>query len=337
MIEVPDSAFAPLTDRSKPLHCFDHEEYQYRVKVQAFSSTPPEITIQGISFERDQLAYRRAYENGAEHCFRRSGGLRVPAEGGPSDEDMERARRRAKTRVRKLVKELVPNHFTTFTIRESGPVYYTAEDWKLIWGHFVRYLRLAGVDFQYVSVLERHPTNPDHLHMHVAWRGEGFVNYNMLRRFWHMAIGKRAGVVVKKVLRGPDSLGNVQDRQIKASAGSYRHTEKIAKYIGKYITKDLISEFNKKRYWQSAGISIEEAQVYWLSALSMPEALREGCRCLASGLRSLEGRCRGFSTQVIALLGWRWIEVIGATFLEGFCPVSRRVALVVEHLCGPNQ
>ena len=82
MIEVPDSAFAPLTDRSKPLHCFDHEEYQYRVKVQAFSSTPPEITIQGISFERDQLAYRRAYENGAEHCFRRSGGLRVPAEGG---------------------------------------------------------------------------------------------------------------------------------------------------------------------------------------------------------------------------------------------------------------
>ena len=82
--------------------------------------------------------------------------------------------------------------------------------------------------------------------MHVAWRGEGFVNYNMLRRFWHMAIGKRAGVVVKKVLRGPDSLGNVQDRQIKASAGSYRHTEKIAKYIGKYITKDLISEFNKK-------------------------------------------------------------------------------------------
>ena len=37
MIEVPDSAFAPLTDRSKPLHCFDHEEYQYRVKVQAFS------------------------------------------------------------------------------------------------------------------------------------------------------------------------------------------------------------------------------------------------------------------------------------------------------------
>ena len=168
----------------------------------------------------------------------------VPAEGGPSDEDMERARRRAKTRVRKLVKELVPNHFTTFTIQSLGRS-ITRQRIEAHLGALCALFASGRRDFQYVSVLERHPTNPDHLHMHVAWRGEGFVNYNMLRRFWHMAIGKRAGVVVKKVLRGPDSLGNVQDRQIKASAGSYRHTEKIAKYIGKYITKDLISEFNK--------------------------------------------------------------------------------------------
>lgn len=276
MNEAPDSAFAPPVDRSRPMYCFDHEQYQYRIKVQAFSSNPPEITVQGFDFERDRRAYDAAYRDGRDHCFRRPGGVRSVREGGPSDEDLERARRRAKTRVRKLVKELVPNHFSTFTIRESGPVYYTAEDWKVIWGYFVRYLRQASIDFQYVSVLERHPTNPDHLHMHVAWRGKGFVNYNLLRRFWHMSIGKHAGVVVKKVLRGAESLGNVQDRQIKASAGTYRHTEKIAKYIGKYITKDLISEFNKKRYWQSSGISVSEAQVYWLSALSMPDALREG-------------------------------------------------------------
>lgn len=145
-----------------------------------------------------------------------------------------------------------------------------------MWGYFVRFLRLADIDFQYVAVLERHPSNPEHLHMHVAWRGKGFVNYNMLRRFWHMAIGKHRGFKVTRVLRGDDSPGNVQDRQVKASAGSYRHTEKIAKYIGKYITKDLISDFNKKRYWQSTGISVAETQVFWLSALSMPDALREG-------------------------------------------------------------
>lgn len=261
-------------DRSKPLHCFFHEEEQYRVKVQRFSSVPPEITIQRIAFDRDVKAYQRAYENGAASCFRRGGGARM-APAVQDEEDLERARRRAKTRVRKLVKELVPNHFSTFSTREKAP-YMTAEDWKAMWGHFVRYLRLAGVDFQYVAVLERHPSNPEHLHMHVAWRGDGFVNYNMLRRFWHMAIGRHRGFKVSRVLRGDDSPGNVQDRQIKASAGSYRYTEKVARYIGKYITKDLISEFNKKRYWQSAGISIAEAQVFWLSALSMPEALREG-------------------------------------------------------------
>ena len=95
MIEVPDSAFAPLTDRSKPLHCFDHEEYQYRVKVQAFSSTPPEITIQGISLRGISLPIVVPMKTVLNTVL---GVLVVcvPAEGGPSDEDMERARRRAK-------------------------------------------------------------------------------------------------------------------------------------------------------------------------------------------------------------------------------------------------
>ena len=109
---------------------------------------------------------------------------------------MERARRRAKTRVRKLVKELVPNHFTTFTIRESGPVYYG----RGLEAHLGALCALfaSGRSGLSVRVSPRASSHPDHLHMHVAWRGEGFVNYNMLRRFWHMAIGKRAGVVVKK-------------------------------------------------------------------------------------------------------------------------------------------
>lgn len=276
MIEPPDTVFAPAVDRSKPLHCFAYEAEQYRVKLQPFSSLPPEITVQRISFDRDVRAYMNAYDNGHSSCFPLRGGARKKVEASQSEEDLERARRRAKTRVRKLVKELVPNHFSTFSTRESGPEYFTAEDWKTIWGYFVRYLRQVGIDFQYVAVLERHPSNPLHLHMHVAWRGEGFVNYNMLRRFWHMAIGRHRGIAVKRVLRGVDSPGNVQDRQIKAAAGSYRHTEKVAKYIGKYITKDLISEFNKKRYWQSTGINVEEARVFWLSALSMSDALREG-------------------------------------------------------------
>ena len=106
--------------------------------------------------------------------------------------------------------------------------------------------------------------------------------------------------------------------------------KKIAKYIGKYITKDLISEFNKKRYWQSAGISIEEAQVYWLSALSMPEALREGLQMFGLWSEELEGRCRGFSTR--DRVAWVAVDPKSLSHLFRLCPVSRRVALVVEHL-----
>lgn len=266
----PQTAF----DGSKPVHFFHHEQQQFRLEVQRFSNCPPELKVKEINFAKfDVPAYENAYHAGASSCFRKRGARTAPAV--QCEEDVERSMFRAKKRVRLLVKELGPNHFSTFSTREKAP-YMTAEDWKTMWGYFVRLLRQAGIDFQYVAVLERHPSNPEHLHMHVAWRGKGFVNYNMLRRFWHMAIGKHRGFKVTRVLRGDDSPGNVQDRQVKASAGSYRHTEKIAKYIGKYITKDLISDFNKKRYWQSTGISVAETQVFWLSALSMPDALREG-------------------------------------------------------------
>ena len=70
--------------------------------------------------------------------------------------------------------------------------------------------------------------------------------------------------------------------------------------------------------------------MYWLSALSMPEALREGLQMFGLWSEELEGWCRGFSTQVIALLGWRWIRSHWSHLFR-LCPVSRRVALVVEH------
>ena len=55
--------------------------------------------------------------------------------------------------------------------------------------------------------------------------------------------------------------------------------------------------------------------MYWLSALSMPEALREGLQMFGLWSEELEGRCRGFSTQVIALcLGGGGSEVIEPPF-----------------------
>lgn len=246
------------------------------MKIQRFTNLPPEVTVVRVSMNEDAERYQRAYENGAEHCFsKRVGGTRVNTGKEASEEDLERARRRAKAQVRKLVKELVPNHFSTFSTREAGPTYYTASDWREMWKHFLRALKRHGIKFRYVAVLERHPSNPEHLHLHVAWRGEGFVNYNVLRRLWQWAIGKFAGFEVKRLLKGKDSPGNIQDKYIRATAGGYAHAKKIGKYIGKYITKDLISEFNKKRYWQSNTIRLSPPEVRWLVGLTIQDALRE--------------------------------------------------------------
>lgn len=259
--------------RRHPRNDFFANPNQYRVKFQSFKNCPPEISIQSVDLTRDAAAYLRAWDQGFNSVLPRSGHRERKQIEDRSEEDLERSRRRAKKQVRLLVNELFPNHFTTFTTREDGSQpYFTPEDWKVIWAHFLRLVRIAGIDFQYVSVLERHPSNPRHLHLHVAWRGK--AHYSLLRRFWHMAICAFKGQRVSKILRGDDAPGNIQDRPVKASGG-YKQARKIAKYISKYITKDLISEFNKKRYWASRGISVEAAKVFWLDSLSMPDAIRE--------------------------------------------------------------
>jgi hypothetical protein len=129
------------------------------------------------------------------------------------------------------------------------------------------------VDFEYVAVPEPHK-NKDHLHLHVAYRGR--TPFNVLRRFWHMALEALHGRVVRCILRGSESPGNIQVEPVKAR-DSLRRIRKIARYVSKYITKDLISEFNRRRYWPSKGIDLPAAQAFWLDSLSMSDAIREAC------------------------------------------------------------
>jgi hypothetical protein len=138
-------------------------------------------------------------------------------------------------------------------------------------------MRLAGQEFEYVAVPEPHPTNPDHLHLHVAYRGR--TPFGMMRRFWHIALEALHGRRVTCILRGKEAPGNIDVQPVK-SRDSIRRIRKIARYVSKYITKDLISEFNRRRYWPSKGIDLREAQVFWLDSLSMSDAIREACRML---------------------------------------------------------
>jgi hypothetical protein len=286
--------FEPSLDRTNPLHPWYGETQQFRLKVRRFSSVPPEFTVQRINFDRDLERYKKAaeYSRSVECSVPKPRRSSVDPDVPRSAESIESSQRRSKTNIRLQVNELAPNHFSTFTTREAGPTYFTSEDWRIMWGYFVALVRTAGLDFEYVAVTERHPKNPLHLHLHVAWRGS--ANYNFLRRLWHIAITKHKGCKVSKMVRGVDSPGNIQDQPVKAPRGSFKQVRKIARYISKYITKDLISEFNKKRYWPSKGINLSDAQSFWLESLSQSEAIREACVMLGQWDDSL-----GLSPQTL--------------------------------------
>ena len=268
---MSDALFQALPDLSKPQHCFFHQPEQYRLKVRAFSRVPPEITVQKVDMGADADGYQRAWENGQNSWGL---GRKIRSEKSTQgDESKMRAQRRAQTQVRLQTIELAPTALVTFTTRET----MTLEALLWCWQYFTRLMRETGLQFDYVTVPERHPTNPDHLHLHAAYRGE--TNFKNLRRMWHIALEARHGRRITKTLYGPEAPGNIDVQKIKSS-DAVKRIRKIGKYIAKYITKDLISEFNKKRYWPSKGISLENARVYWMTSLTQADAIREACRMM---------------------------------------------------------
>lgn len=258
-------------DRTTPRHHFFEEVEQYRLKVQRFSRVPCEVTVQRISFERDQARYLMAAENGVRNLttLRRQ---RDP-DRKPDAESVERSQRRAKTAVRLRVTELAPGALVTFTTRKV----YTLDQLASIWARFVRMASKVEPALAYVCVPEPHPSNPLHLHLHAATRGK--ISRDTMRKLWHIALEGHEGRRVTKTLRGADSPGNIDEQPIKGR-DVVKRIRKIGRYISKYITKDLLEQFNRRRYWPSKGINLQAAQIFWLDSISQVDAVREACEML---------------------------------------------------------
>lgn len=268
-----------LDNYSQPQHSTHEHEVQYRLKVQRYTSLPCEITVQKVDYSPLYDKYSRAYEKGFNSCFTARALTRDGS--GTTLESVERSTRRAKIQARKLATELAPTALVTFTTRRIYPISVLLDAWQ----RFTRSLHAAGVNFEYLAVPEQHPSNVEHLHIHAAYRGH--ANIKLLRRLWHIALEAIEGRIVKKTLYGPDAPGNIDVRRVAAQSG-YKRMRKIAKYIAKYITKDVIVQFNKKRYWPSKGIKLQAVAVVWLKSLTMPEALHEGL--LLMGLINPDGQ-----------------------------------------------
>ncbi|MBW7947590.1 MAG: hypothetical protein H3C60_14455, partial [Sphingomonadaceae bacterium] len=157
------------------------------------------------------------------------------------------------------------SHLLTLNTRQKSN---TREEMLGYWARFLRlYERASGKRLSFIAVLERHPSNREHLHLHAAVTS--FLPVNRLRRLWYIALGGTGGE------RGVDTPGGVHMRQFRSKEAG-RRASRIARYIAKYMTKDTAEEFNKKRYSASRGASEGMAvDAMWLQAKTRGEAMYE--------------------------------------------------------------
>lgn len=275
------SLFAPTVDRTRPRHCRFEEADQWEVLVQTYTDAPPEITGRLRSFRGEVERIYLAAEQGRTHVLRRPGGPRRDPGEARSPESIERARWRAKKRLRRHVMELAPNDLLTLTTRRA----YSHDTLWAAFKHFVRLVRQADPSFEYVAVPEPHKDR-DHLHLHAAVRVK--ANHKILRRCWHIALEAVEGRRCTRALQGAEAPGNIDLRHPRGfprrtEAEAIKSMRRIAKYVSKYITKDMVERFNRKRYVPSKGITVQAAKAFWLDSLDLLGAIREASRALGHG------------------------------------------------------
>lgn len=260
---------------AKPVHSTWSEPVQFRARVQRYTNLPPELVVRAVDFEPQNDRYMQAYRRALEHTHSgqvihldtaRKRKARDPD--APRDpENVQRSLFRAKRRLKDAVKELAPSALLTLTSRNRLKDLDTA---FVAWDALRRLVRQVDPEFAAVVVPELHASGL-HWHLHAAVRTS--VGHKVLRRLWHIALCGLDGVRVTKTLRGADSPGNVDLKYGARSADVAGRAARIAKYIGKYLSKDLHTQFGRKSYAPTRNISVQKAQRFYLSALT-PEAAR---------------------------------------------------------------
>jgi hypothetical protein len=239
-------------------------------KIQPFNVGGYELSVRSLDLEK----IGRAVEFGG--CRGKREAPEVP-----DQLNLEKSAARAKRRVRYLVKNMGATHLVTFSIRESIETidsWYTPEDWSKAWDKLRRLIVKAKGEFPYVAVLEKHKKG--NYHLHVAWveaPGQK-VNINLVRSCWWAVLGGRG-------------KGNVDAQFIKVRAGLER-SDRVARYISKYTTKnlDVDCRFNKKKYWASRQ-QLPSARRTILRASDSKEALDEVLRTYGINLADYVTNC----------------------------------------------
>jgi hypothetical protein len=218
----------------------------YVAKIQPFQSGGYEVTVSSLDIQKI----------GRMMDAPRSTGKREKGE--QNENDVVTSIQRSKKKVRHLIKSMGCDRLLTLTRREKEQdEFWTIEQWKVAWDKFRRLCEKAGVDLQYVAVLEAHKKGNYHLHAAIV----GKLSVNIIRGIWLACTGGKGS-------------GNV-DIQMKQNCTVHQRRAGLAKYVSKYITKQAeLVEFNKKRYWSSRH-KLPDARRYVLTADNFEAALNE--------------------------------------------------------------
>lgn len=181
-------------------------------------------------------------------------------------ENRARSVRRARQKLRWLVKSSCADHMMTLSYRENMQ---DLDRLKRDWQAFVRLVRARFPDWQFVAVRETQDRGA--LHLHVAVVGRQNIAY--LRKCWYIALGASPEAT------GADTPGAVNMRGPSKRWGGIGYewkADKLAGYMGKYLHKCFdMTEHHSKRYWHSKEIKLPVEQRIWLGAASFTDAIQQ--------------------------------------------------------------
>ena len=242
------------------------ENANYRCTVRQFKGTLEISTKLFDSFMRERVSMMQQA---------RALGLTAPKKelteqqrADKDEENQQRSVRRAKQKVRWLLKSIEADHLLTLTYRENMQ---DGDRLKADFQRFIRLVRHRYPGFKYVAVREQQDRGAWHIHMGVVGRQD--VRY--LRGCWYRALGAAYCV------EGDDSPGQIDVSGPNRRWGGRRgvskwKTNKLAGYMTKYLEKGFdAGEHSSKRYWAPKGLDKPVVRHYWLKAQNMFEMLQQ--------------------------------------------------------------
>jgi len=182
----------------------------------------------------------------------------------PKQENVERAVRRAGSKVRKLVMTMRADRLLTLTTREA---IMDRKAFSALWVRFVKEVHKVYPKWQYVCVLEKHDSEKTsdykrgsyHCHASVS----GWQDVGTLRKIW------------RKLTDGTIHVTPPRDHGQKRSTSA-----SIAGYLKKYLTKTFAdSQCGAHRYTAAATIELRQLSG-WFGAPTFADAVEEAYKLL---------------------------------------------------------